>query len=222
MSAADQAELREIVCADVDHLQTTWSDVMDFHALRRDAVVLRRLLVDNGGDLARLWNAEERGGQIMLPEVADLRRFPHWKGLGFATAHPTKTDGVKVAELLMWRIPEVEAPEIQAVITINQRDRDLTISEFRESVCLVSVERPVRRVDLITYVSNRRGGAHSDRRRVPGDPRRRIAWQVLDQLGEGNYQVNQRDAAFGQLVTIGQEVVNSPDVQKLVATGPAS
>ena len=211
------AELRGIVCADVAHLQQTWFEGMDFHALRREAVTLRRLLVDNGGDLARLWRGEGREGQITISGVFDLRVFPHWKGLGFATAHPAEAPGLTVGALFMWRIPEVEAPEIQAVLNDNAPDSELPLREFMESVCLVSVERPVRRVDLITYIANRRGGAHSDRKRVPGDPRRRTAWQVLDELHDGRYEVNQREAAFGQLVTIGRAVVDSPDVQALVA-----
>jgi len=178
---------------------------------------LRRLLVDKGGDLARLWRAEDRPGTLRIAEVADLRRFPHWKGLGYGIAYPVRMPGVELAELLLWKVEEAESPEIQAVINSDKQDADLSIQEFLMSVCVVSNERPVRRLDLITYIANRRGGAHLDRRGRSGDPRRRAAHEVLDSLSAGNWQVNQRDAAFAQLVTIGRNVVDSPDVQSMLA-----
>ena len=174
-------------------------------------------MIDNGGDLARLWRAEERDGQLRIAEVADLRRFPHWKGLGYAVAYPISMPGIELAELLLWKVEEAESPEIQAVLNSEQQDADLSIDGFLASVCVVSNERPVRRLDLITYIANRRGGAHLDRKGRSGDPRRRAAHDVLDALSAGNWQVNQRDAAFAQLVTIGRNVVDSPDVQSLVA-----
>ena len=109
-------DLREVVAADVEHLRTTWFDGMSPHTLRREAVVLRRLLVDNSGDLARLWRMEGRSGQPHIVGGWDLAEFPHWKGLALGTADRVAAEGFELGGIFIWEQEAMEAPEIQEVL----------------------------------------------------------------------------------------------------------
>ena len=84
-------------------------------------------------------------------------------------------------------------------------------------MCIVVKEKPIRRLDLITYIANTRGGAHFDRRGQRGDPRRRAAHQLLDEMRRTGFAIDEQEAAFGQLIAIAQNVATSPDIQDLVA-----
>lgn len=208
----DVAELREVVRADLTHLRDTWRAGMDLHVLRREATSLRRLLVDNGGDVFRLWRAEGRDGQPTIPEVSDLSRFPSWKGLGFATADTVRIGpDVELGELLLWKEEEI-TPEIRAVLESEAQPKDMALRAYLEAACVVVNERPIRRDDFITYVANRRGGAHLDRRGRSKNPRRQQAFELLDDLSVSGFQVNQQDATFAQLIAITRNIVTAPDL----------
>lgn len=210
---ADVAELREVVRADLTHLRDTWRAGMDLHVLRREATLLRRLLVDNGGDVFRLWRAQGREGQPMIPEVSDLTRFPSWKGLGFATADTVELgDGVEVGELLLWKEDEI-TPEIRAVLESRSQPNDMPLRKYLEAPCVIVNERPIRRDDFITYVANRRGGVHLDRRGTTKNPRRQASFELLDNLSADGFRVNQQDATFAQLIAITRNIVTAPDLE---------
>lgn len=210
---ADVAELQEVVRADLTHLRDTWRAGMDLHALRREAASLRRLLVDNGGDVFRLWRAQGRAGQPLIPEVSDLCRFPSWKGLGFATADTVQLgDDLELGELLLWKEDEI-TPEIRAVLESEQQASDMPLKKYLEAPCVIVNERPIRRDDFITYVANRRGGAHLDRRGRTKNPRRQAAFELLDSLSAEGFQVNRQDATFAQLIAIARNIVTAPDLQ---------
>lgn len=216
--AFDPIELQDLLAntkADVEHLDRTWSLTTDPHALRREAVTLRRLLTGpGGGDLVRLWQWSGRSGQPKIPGAYDLNRFPHFRGLGFATGAPVNLDGIELSALLLWRV-EMVTPEIEAVMNNNEPDPDLTIAQYMNAICIVLNERPVRRSDLISYVANARGSAHSGKKRQ-GDPRTVAAHQVLDELRGA--RVDQQEAAFAQMIAIARDVVTSPDIRALIAT----
>ncbi|WP_248582585.1 hypothetical protein [Nocardioides sp. InS609-2] len=197
------------------HLRDTWRTGMDLHVLRREAVVLRRLLVDNGGDIARLWRAEGRPGQPMIPEVSDLARFPTWSGLVFATADTIDTGtGMLVGEMLLWEDAALTT-EIRAIMESDAQPADMPLRKYVEAVCVVSKSRPIRRDDMIMYVANRRGGAHFNRKRQTNNPRRQAAFNVLDEMSSDGWQMNGQDATFAQLITIVHNVVAAPDLQLL-------
>lgn len=212
------ADLREIVAADVAHLRNTWADGMDPHVLRREAVTLRRLLVDNGGDLARLWRMLGREGQPTIQGGFDLREFPHWRGLAFGTADVMPVHGgAELGGVMLWEQEAMKDPEIAAVMAQPPGDGTMPLRQYVEAVCIVITEKPVRRLDLITYLTNNRGGAHFDRRGRAGDPQRRAAHELLDRARREGMAINQQEAAFGQLIAIARNVVHSLDVQWLAA-----
>ena len=149
----------------------------------------------------------------MIPEVSDLTRFPSWKGLGFATADTVQLgDGLEMGELLLWKEDEI-TPEIRAVLESESQPRDMPLRKYLEAPCVIVNERPIRRDDFITYVANRRGGAHLDRRGRTKNPRREAAFELLDDLSADGFQVNQQDATFAQLIAITRNVVTAPDLQ---------
>lgn len=218
VDAEELADLREVVAADVEHLATTWHESMNPHALRRDAVLLRRLLVDNAGDIARLWRMGGHPGQPTIHGGWDLRDFPHWRGLALGTADRvvrSPSEGVEFGGFLLWRQDAMDA-QIQEVMNRPPGEGVSSLRDYVEGVCLVVDERPIRRLDLITYVANNRGGAHFDRRSSKGDPRRRAAHGLLDRMRREGFSIDQQEAAFGQLITIGRNVASSPDVVSLI------
>lgn len=210
------ADLREVVAADIAHLATTWHGAMDPHALRREAVLLRRLLVDNGGDLARLWRMEGRAGQPHIQGGWDLRDLPHWRGLALGTADQVLlSPGVQMGGIMLWREDAMD-DEIRVALEQPPGDGIAPLRQYVEGVCIVVQEKPIRRLDLITYVTNNRGGAHFDRKGKAGDPRRRAAHDLLDRMRRENFAIDQQEAAFGQLISIARNVVRSPDVLGLL------
>jgi hypothetical protein len=217
MSRGDLDELRDIVRADLDHLRDTWHWGMGIHAIRREAPVLRRLLVDNGGDIARLWRAEDRPGQPMIPNVFDLDRLPNFKGLKFGTTETPIGGGggkTQMGWMFVWEDAAM-TPDVRQAVQQDPPPRVMSLRAYLEATCVVADEKPIRRDDLICYVANRRGGNHLDRRSRTGNPRRLAAYDVLDHLGSEGFQLNRREAAFSQLVSIVHSVVNAPDLQSL-------
>src|SRR5690349_2166730 len=86
---------------------------MEQHTLRREAVILRRLLVENGkGDILRLWRLDGRPGNPEVPDADDLARLPHYDGLELGAAETRDLgEGVKMSTFLLWkqdRMPDLE------------------------------------------------------------------------------------------------------------------
>ncbi len=217
MSRGELDELRDIVRADLDHLRDTWHWGMGIHAIRREAPVLRRLLVDNGGDIARLWRAEDRLEQPMIPDVFDLDRLPNFKGLKFGTTETPIGEGggeTHMGWMFVWEDAAM-TPDVRQAVQQDPPPCVMSLRAYLEATCVVADEKPIRRDDLICYVANRRGGNHLDRRSRRGNPRRLAAYDVLDRLGSEGFQLNRREAAFSQLVSIVHSVVNAPDFQSL-------
>lgn len=173
--------------------------------------MLRRLLIDNGGDIAKLWRMDERPGQLMIPDVDDLSTLPHYDGLAFASAETTDIGGgVSLSSLMLWK--EEKVPK-GLDGDVNQ-PRPMSVQQYAGAVCLVVNGRAVRRSDVITYVANKRGGSHYDRSRT-GNPARKAAHELLDLVSTSGYKIGGLDAVFGQFLGIGRTVANSPDVLAL-------
>ena len=158
MPPDDLEELRDIVRADLDHLRDTWHWGMDIHAIRRGAPLLRRLLVDNGGDIARLWKAEDRPGHPMIPNVFDLDRLPNFKGLKFGTTETPIGGGGGEAEMGWMFVWEEAAmtPDVRQAVQRDPPPRVMSLRAYLEATCVVADGKPIRRDDLICYVANRR------------------------------------------------------------------
>lgn len=210
----DVEELRAIVRADLAHLHDTWRQGMDLHVIRREAPLLRRLLVDNGGDIQRLWRADGRPGQPMIPDVFDLDSLPTWRGLGLATADTVDLGGLEMSSLILWR-DELITDEIKAALNDEGASHAMTLHEYLRATSVVLNERGVRRDDLICYVANRRGGNHFDRRGKKGNPRRLAAYELLDGMSDTGFRINHQDAVFATLVTVVRNLVQSPDLRAL-------
>jgi hypothetical protein len=83
------------------------------------------------------------------------------------------------------------------------------LSSYLESIGLVLAGRRIKRREVVKYVSNKLGGKHFDTRRSPGDP-----YVHLDRYGEA-FDIGGKKAIYFELLSIGQRVVRSPDVQEL-------
>lgn len=210
------ADLREVVAADIAHLATTWQEAMNPHTLRREAVLLRRLLIDNAGDIARLWRMEGREGQPKIHGGWDLGELPHWRGLALGTADQVDLGPeLQMGGIMLWRQDAMD-DEIRAAFEQPSGAGITPVRQYVEGICIVVQEKPIRRLDLITYVTNNRGGAHFDRKGKAGDPRRKAAHDLLDRMRREGFAISHQEAAFGQLIVIAQNVVRSPDVLSLI------
>lgn len=203
------SELLDQLRSDVEHIRQTWLPGMDPHALRRDAAVLRRWIIDPGG-AASLWRMAGHGGKLMMPEVSDLASLPHARGLEFAAAARRSLDGTVMSDVLLWR-QDLCPKDLD---TAWEQPRDRTLDQYAKTACLVIHEKFVRRKDLIKYVANKRGGVHHDSSRS-GDPRERAAHLLLDQASEEGFRGNDVDLYLGQFMNIGHEFVSAPDVLTL-------
>jgi hypothetical protein len=203
------AQLRDIVVADVRYLALQGDGLVDDNALRRDSVVLRRLLTDRGeGDIALLWRLSGIEGTPRI-EGADIGELTTDTGLEFATADPFRGRGVVTYEVRVYgRIHDEAGPGALA-------RQMLPIAQYMNGGCIYAEGTIIRRSDLIAYVANTRGGAHHGRGKRTGNPRRQHAYDVLDQIST-EWSVMNRDAVFAQVLAVGQAVVTSSDIQALI------
>ena len=96
---------------------------------------------------------------------------------------------------------------------------EYSLNEFVESACIVIEGHCVKRRELIKYVSNKLGGVHLDVKRPNMESIKRNKLErtfvALDNVYESR-NVFEKNAIFYELLSIGQDLINSDDVKMFV------
>lgn len=90
---------------------------------------------------------------------------------------------------------------------------ELTLDNYLKSPCMIIQGTDINRVELIKYVANKLGGTHIDFQRKVNKPLEQ-KFMVLDSLH--NYEQVDKNIIPYQLLSIGQELVASRRIQRLM------
>ena len=204
------------VVEDLGHLGRTWDGTVDDATLRRGSVILRRLLVY--GDLLRAWRAcgFSESIHIVAPRAESFLESPERHRIEYIIAGGGLCYDVRIA-LVVNNIGDrpIRLPE-----GISPLDCTFTLNEFLASTSIYIENTHISRQDIIQYVANKLGGAHLDFGRKDKSANR---YEQLDRNSarfvvrmEGHPPLSDRNVVYFELMSIGQLVVSSPDVQQFL------
>lgn len=192
----------DIVMDDLRYLATEWPQGLSDHQLRRDAAILRRLLLDK--ELCQLWRDSGRDGEPNISGTFFVKGIPA-DAVNFAMASTISLPGGTIHAML-----ELNR-HVEGVLWTEETT--YPISAYMNQTCAIIDGARIRRRHVILLVANKLGGAHYDENRG-----RKIdkTLAYLDRV-LGVYHVMDRHAVYALLLGIGQEVIASPDVRGLIA-----
>lgn len=195
------------VLSDLDYLYDEWDQNIDDDSLRRDSVVLRRLLVYR--DLLKAWRKIGFQGEpeITAPTLEEhLKLFP-LSTVRFALAGGANYKGNLVA--VVFERDEASTPEqikkdfeLGPVYEVKFKQ-----SEFMESACVIVEGVKISRRELVQYVANKLGAAHYDENLNES--------QRLLKYAQQSYEISGKVSIYFELLSIGQRLVRSTDIDKL-------
>lgn len=200
------SELRQIVAEDLAHLRDSWGngDVTD-SVLRRDSVILRRLLV--AGDLQNAW--EEQGNERDI-RISGLQFTPDLGGIPRGAIDHMQTGEVSFPNGAVSYGVVVLAKILDYGPVFDEID--LPLQEYLDAPVIYTGLAQVRRRHVINYFANKRGGAHFDSRR---NRRGDHTFEILDAVF-AEFELMERNAFYLALLSTGQDLCRSRDVQLLM------
>lgn len=197
------------VAEDIAYLRLAWSPEVTNADLRRGSAVLRRLLVE--GVLGQAWRSTGQHGEPAIPctEIIsdDHRHRPR--------SHIVSAGGgtIGIAGVEVYFGPDAIVPEDERHLPPT-RDRVLRLTEFLASASVVIDGDSVSRREVVKYHANVLGGVHlglsSRRRKAEQDLIRRI-----ERMKDRFVKILDRDLLYFELLCIGRQVVDAPDVLSL-------
>lgn len=198
-----------IVIDDLRYIEKEWGDSVDNNTLRRGSVFLRRLL--NDGHLQQAWRYAgfKSEPQIIAPDLDMVLRMPYAGTIIRGIAGGGTYEGITTGIALVCDGEGFDDSKIPTAFEIV-----FGLRGFVNSTCVYVERRKIKRGHIIKYVCNKLGGAHYDLSRKldkPGDYER-----ILD-ANQDALKIDDKNAVYFGLLSIGQRLVKSPDIQKLMA-----
>lgn len=214
----DQKAIINVIHSDLCYIRDEWDDKIDDDKLRRDSTVLRRLLID--GDLLRAWRIAGFSEQptIVSPSLSGIVEFLKRYGIGlshleFACSGSAPFKGGRV-----------ETPFVIDVVLNDDQVKELyqegrcivsqKLTKYSEAPCIYAEGTPIRRIELIAFVSNKLGGAHLDNRRRKTKLIEK-KFKKLDDI-RLRHEILDKDIVYYELLSIGYHIVQSDDIEKLI------
>lgn len=196
-----------VVLSDLNFLYDEWDQDVDDDSLRRSSPVLRRFLVER--QLLRAWRKAEFQGE---PEVVAPALTKHLKIIPLNTVRFATAGGAHYKTMTIASVFESDAAlteeQIKADYELGPPEINQTLTEFADSPSIIVEGTIIKRSEVIKYVSNKLGGAHYDEERDQ-------TYQRLLDYAHRSYNVGGKSAVYFELLSIGQTLVKSPDIQRL-------
>jgi len=210
-----EAYLIKRVVQHLRYLRDNWNDNIELEEVVRSSNVLRILLVHN--DLDKAWRLCGYTYPIRLRVLTLTRRLSEYDKDKILTAWTggAQYRGTRFA-LLVGLLEE--KPKTDSSLSLAQHQQELTLDEYRRSACMVTRIKDVglieiSRLELINYVSNKLGGTHIDFSRKSNKP---LEQKFIALDGWHNYEDLDKNVIPYQLLAIGQELVSSRHIQRLM------
>lgn len=212
-------KLLETVYEDLTHLSTEWNQDIDDASLRIASPILRRLLIDGMlGSVARMLKKQI---QIMAPLICARQKFENISEIAFYQCGGAKYKGtiIQSAYILNRTLSPQERTELYELgKDVIDKSCPVKLSIFLKQISFVITGIAVNREEVIKYVANKLGGAHYDsKRKISGDTSKitlEHKYALMDKVRD-EIMIADKNAVYYELLSIGQRVMNSRDVQKL-------
>ncbi len=197
------------------YIRDNWNDRIELEEVVRSSNVLRILLVHD--ELGRAWRLCGYTFPIRLQVLTLTRLLSEYDNDKILTAWTGGAHYRKVRYALGLAFLG-EKPKTSGSSTLEQYRQDLTLNEYCKSVCMVVRVKDVglveiNRLELINYVANKLGGTHVDFTRKSNKPLEQ-KFIALDEAH--NYEDVEKNIIPWQLLAIGQELVGSRYIQRLM------
>lgn len=193
---------------DLELLAEAWGhDAVRERDVRNASGILRRLLIDNGGSLARV--AKDLGRPLAVLAPVNAQTIDALAGL--ATVYVcgnTTVGGVTIATSAITR-GNARQPNFEDEHPDERQS--LTLGQFKNQTCLSWMGHRISREALIKYVANKLGGVHFD------DRRNSLTDIALDAI---RHKVNfvGFDGVYFELLATGRFIRESPSILEFAET----
>ena len=206
----DREQLR-VVLEDLDYLESQWDRDVTDASLRISSPILHRLLVE--GHLERAAHAMGMKIRIMAPVASKeiLNEGPNrpkvWQAGGGASGLAGMIGGFRFYD---GAVP-IEEIKNRKHISPDKKYPE-RLGKYLRLPSYIINDEVIRVEEVVKYVTDKKGGRHYDpsRSRKPLDKK----YELLDGVAS-QVQLAGKGSVFLELVSIGQFVINSRDVQKL-------
>jgi len=115
----------------------------------------------------------------------------------------------------------ISVEEMRGLLPFNTRDEPSPeqsypekLSKFLLQVSFIIEGKTINREEVIKYVNNKLGGTHYDSTRNANDPLE-AKYMLMDKVQDGRIIVAEKNIIYYELLSIGQRIVNSEDIQTL-------
>lgn len=208
--------LIQIVAEDINHLRESWDGTIDDNTLRRDSVILRRLLVED--DLHKAWRAcgFTSGIYIVAPRVEFFLDSHEASRIEFLIAGGGYYHGIYFALAM----DNLGNSPIKLPSNINPQEYKFRLKEFIAATSIYVEHTRISRQDLIQYVANKLGGVHLDfSRKNKLAKKHQILDRNIDRLKiqvEGYPPLIGKNTVYFELLSIGQLLARSTDIKRFL------
>ena len=197
------------------YIRDNWNDSIELEEVVRSSNVLRMLLVHN--DLGRAWKLCGYTFPIRL-QVFTLARILSEYDRGEVLTAWTGGAQYRGVRFALGVVVLGEKSKAHSSPDIALYRQELNLDEYRKNTCMVIRKEgaglmEISRLELINYVANKLGGTHIDFTRKSNKPLEQ-KFAALDEAH--NYEDVERNIVPLQLLAIGQELMDSRHIQRLM------
>ncbi len=212
-------ELIKVVSEDLDYLSDEWTQDIDDPSLRRSSPVLRALLIE--GYLMRVANMLNEQIMVMAPLISMNEERLNDPSITFYQSGGAKYKGMEVQ--FMRQRNRAISPEERKKAYEEQKDligqsSPIKLTKFMKQVSFMIDGIRINREEVVKYIANKRGGAHYDGSRNDKKPGSKgdleKKFMALDSIHAGTRMAD-KNAVYYELLSIGQRLVSSQDVQRI-------
>lgn len=215
----DENYLVQTVKEDLIFLKDTWTQDIDDASLRRSSNVLRSLLIH--GNLQKVWKIAgfEKQPKITAPDLMYVILGEPKLRINFACAGGAHYKGMIISSLCEKDL--ITNRDRKKYLEGLSEEKTFGLSEFCESPCMLITKRYptggleqglIKRREVIHYIADKMGGTHIDLKRNIKKEQNLI---LLDWIYH-QYQIAEKNSIYFELLSIGQHLIKSEDVQMLI------
>ena len=223
MLSAEDLEFIRITASDLKFLENAARPTATDDELRRLSVTLRNLLIYE--HIRKAWKL--LGLQPKSPTILASRlRTDLVAPGGFASAGGAELPGALISQTSFsnsfMTLPEM-LKMAKKVTLADAMPFPFPLSDYLVSCSILSKGHRITRQQVVLYVAVKKGGAHWDAKRKKDE----VAYKLLDDLPDifigGRYDTagkvidKAKNPIFFEILSIGQQVFRSQDMQRLIA-----
>jgi len=212
-------ELVRIVSEDLAYLNNEWNQDIDDASLRRSSPILRSLLIE--GQLMRVANMLNEQVMVMTPLISMKEERLNNPSIVYYQSGGANYKGMEV-QFISQSNRAIPPDEIKKTHE-DQKDligknHPIKLTKFMKQISFMIDGTKINREETIKYIANKRGGAHYDPSRndqkpgSKGDLERK--YLLLDSIHDGTVMAD-KNAVYYELLSIGQRLISSHDVQRV-------